>query len=236
MKKKILMIVLAVAVLITAVFAAVKLAGNEKNKDMSNSIDVSAVTTQSSLSLPYELSNGCEIAEIKSYDGPFVENGSDSEKKNVFAVVVKNTTGKHFQYVTLTLNIGGEDYNFEVTTLFDNSAVTVLEKSGKPFVNDKIETVNVDKSVEFGFEPTVHPNELEITVMDGLMNVKNISGKDIDGNIYIYYKISDGDDWFGGITYRASTNSGLKAGELRQIPANHFKKETCKVVFVEYAG
>ncbi|MGN1418231.1 MAG: hypothetical protein ACI4W6_02770 [Acutalibacteraceae bacterium] len=230
MKKKVLITVLVVVLLAAAVFAAVKVAGNEK------ATDVLSDTSQSALSLPYELSNGCEIAEIKAYDGPFVEDGSDSEMKNVFAVVLKNTTGKHFQYVTLTLTIGGEDYHFEATTLFDNSAVTVLETSAKPFVNDKIETVSVDKSVEFSSEPTVHPDELEITVMDGLMNVKNISGKDIDGNIYIYYKISDGEDWLGGITYRASTNGGLKADELRQIPANHFKKETCKVVFVEYAG
>ncbi len=230
MKKKIFIAVIAALAVVCAALIGVKLM-----KSGENTVTDSKVTTEvRQLKIPYTLSNGCEIADIKAYSGPFVEDGSDSEKTNVFALVIKNTTGKHFQYMTVNMKIGEKDYNFKLTTLFDNSAVTVLESTGAPYTDEKIDTVTLVQSIEFPSEPTVHPNELEITVMDGLMNVKNISGKDISSDIYVYYKLTDGDDWLGGITYRASTGGGLKNGELRQIPAKHFKKDSCKVVFTEY--
>ena len=231
MKKKIIIAVVAVLAVIAAAIIGIKFAENDKE---TGTATTEATTVVSQLKVPYTLSNGCEIAEIKSYNGPFVEDGSDVEKTDVFALVIKNTTGKHFQYMTVNIKIGEKDYNFKLTTLFDNSAVTVLESTGAAYNDQKIDTVTLTQSVEFSSDPTVHPKELEITVMDGLMNVKNISGKDITSDIYVYYKLTDGDDWFGGITYRASVGGGLKNGELRQIPANHFKKESCKVVFTEY--
>lgn len=230
MKKKILIVGITVLAVIAAVIVGIRLVKDDKGDKPGQD----ETTVSSQLSLPYTLSNGCEIAQLKSYSGPFVEDGSDEEKENVFAVVIKNTTGKHIQYMTLRLTVGGKEYLFELTTLFDNSAVTVLERTGAAYTKDKIDRVELTRSVEFSSSPTVHPNELEITVMNGLMNVKNISGEDISGNTYIYYKLTDGDDWFGGITYRASVNGGLKNGEIRQIPANHFKKDACKVVFTEY--
>lgn len=231
MKKKIIIAAVAVLVVIAAAIIGIKFAENDKETETAVTEETTVV---SQLKLPYKLSNGCEIAQIKSYNGPFVEDGSDVEKTDVFALVIKNTTGKHFQYMTVNIKIGEKDYNFKLTTLFDNSAVTVLESTGAAYNDQKIDTVTLTQSVEFSSDPTVHPKELEITVMDGLMNVKNISGKDITSDIYVYYKLTDGDDWFGGITYRASVSGGLKNGELRQIPANHFKKESCKVVFTEY--
>lgn len=231
MKKKVIIAVITVVTLIAALLVGIGIANKNGQGERTGQTET---TASSRLSLPYTLSNGCEIAQIKSYSGPFVEDGSDEEKENVMAVVIKNTTGKHIQYMTFRLISGENEYLFKVTTLFDNSAVTVLESSGAAYTEDKIDRVELTQSVVFSSAPTVHPQELEITVMDGLMNVKNISGEDIEGNTYVYYKLTDGDDWFGGITYRASVNGGLKNGEIRQIPANHFKKDTCKVVFTEY--
>ena len=48
--------------------------------------------------------------------------------------------------------------------------------------------------------------------------------------------IDENSDWYGGITYRTVASGGLKVGELRQLPASHFKKESSKVVFVTYAN
>lgn len=231
MKKKFLVILLTVLAVLAAAAVGTKLITSDKNGGTGASAETSKTNQRS---LPYTLPNGCEIAEIKTYSGPFVEDGSDTEKKNMLALVVKNTTGKDFQYMTFKLTCGNKEYTFKLTTLFDNSAVTVLESTGAAYTKEKIDLVELTQSVEFSSSPTVHPKELEITVMDGLMNIKNISGKDISGNIYVYYKRTDGEDWFGGITYRASANGGLKNGEIRQIPAKHFKKDTCKVVFADY--
>ena len=55
---------------------------------------------------------------------------------------------------------------------------------------------------------------------------------DISGDIYIYYKFAATDIFYGGITFRVRVEGGLKAGELRQIPAGHFKPGECRIVQV----
>ncbi|MDD6275823.1 MAG: hypothetical protein PUB20_03240 [Clostridia bacterium] len=232
MKKKVIIIIIAVAVLCAAALAVAVFLNDGENE---NNTDSGVAASQQDFDLPYALPNGCVITEIKSYNGPFVEDGSGEEKTNVTAIVIKNDTGKNFQYIDFNLKFEGadKDYNFKITTLFDNSSMTVLESNAADFISDKITHADISQSIEFASQPTVHPQELEISVGDGMMNVKNISGEDINGNIYVYYKIADGDDWFGGITYRSAV-SGLKNGELKQISTSHFKSETCKVVFTEY--
>ena len=53
------------------------------------------------------------------------------------------------------------------------------------------------------------------------------------GKIYVYYKITNGDMYLGGITYRVGTN-GLKAGESTTCYAGHFSTDYSKLMFATY--
>ena len=78
----------------------------------------------------------------------------------------------------------------------------------------------------------LYPDQLKLQILDGAVNVTNISGKDIAGDIVIYYKNSAADLYYGGITYRVRIEGGLKAGEIRQIMASHFSDTGSKIMFV----
>ena len=65
-----------------------------------------------------------------------------------------------------------------------------------------------------------------------IMNITNISGEAITGNVIIYYKNSFNNMLYGGITYRVTISGGMRAGEIKQISASHFSASDSRVMFV----
>lgn len=238
MKKKGLIAVIAVfAVLVTAIIG-VALTGRDQTENKMSTDNGKETSVSDSMDFfPYTLSNGCEILEIKGVSGTFPEDGTDMEKENVAALVIRNGTDQHFQLMNLVVETDQGKFEFQLTTFFADSIMTVFEKNACPFREKmKIQSVRLTRSVEFAPPPTVYPEVFEITVHDSVLNIKNISGSDIDSDIYIYYKsVDDNSDWYGGITYRTGVQGGLKNNELRQLPASHFRSGKSKVVFVTYA-
>ena len=64
------------------------------------------------------------------------------------------------------------------------------------------------------------------------MNITNISGNDITGDVVIYYKNASSDMLYGGITYRVTVTGGLKAGEIKQLTGSHFSASGSRIMFV----
>ena len=73
---------------------------------------------------------------------------------------------------------------------------------------------------------------VKLQVFDGVINATNISDKDIDGEIVIYYKNAASDLFYGGITYRIQIQDGLKADEIRQVMTQHASDTGSKIMFV----
>jgi hypothetical protein len=69
-----------------------------------------------------------------------------------------------------------------------------------------------DSVALFDSHPGMSEDQLEIQCLNGIINVTNISGADLNGDILIYYKNNIGDIFYGGITYRLRIEGGLKAG------------------------
>ena len=78
----------------------------------------------------------------------------------------------------------------------------------------------------------LHEDVLQIQIIDGALNVRNISGEDITGNIAIHYKNAAVDLLYGGITYRVTIEGGLKADELRQVMTHHASDAGSRIMFV----
>ena len=81
---------------------------------------------------------------------------------------------------------------------------------------------------------SIHADVLKLQGLDGALNITNISGEDITGDIVIYYKNSSSDMYYGGITYRVRLEGGLKDGEIRQIMSDHYSTSGSEVLFVTY--
>ena len=79
---------------------------------------------------------------------------------------------------------------------------------------------------------SLQEDKLQLQVLDGALNVVNISGADIEGDIVIYYKNAASDLLYGGITYRVRIEGGMKADEIKQIMASHFSDSGSRIMFV----
>lgn len=183
------------------------------------------------------LGNGLLITDLGRYAGKFLEDGSDEVVSDVLMIVVKNNGNKTLQYAEIQLNTGVKTASFSLSTLAPGKSMVVLEKNRQKYASgERGISASTDVAVFFSQEPQLHADVLKIQPLDGGFNIANVSGKDITGDILIYYKNSADDLYYGGITYRARIEGGMKAGEIRQALSDHFSADGSEVMFVTYNG
>lgn len=183
------------------------------------------------------LNNSLEITEIGEYTGLYVEDGTDEAVSGVLMMKVKNLTAEPVQYARITLAQGSEMATFDISVLPAGATAMVIEKNRMAY-SAEFETAQAECLHLAGFDKalSLQEDKLEIQLLDGALNITNISGQDIDQTIVLCYKnISDG-EYLGGIAYRIKLEDGLKAGEVRQIMASHFHQPGSELLFVDFAG
>lgn len=176
---------------------------------------------------------GLQVIKIGNYSGPFVEDGTDEILSRVLMIMVKNTGDRTVQYAEVELTDGTKTAYFTLSTLPPGETVVLLEKSRMTYADGKDLTQTTIKNVAvFSQEPDLCEDRLQIQALNGVLNVTNISGEDIKGDIVIYYKNASSDLLYGGITYRVTIKGGLKADEIKQITASHFTEKGSRVMWV----
>ncbi len=187
------------------------------------------------LKFPVTVYEDIVVEEGFLYSGEFPEDVSFSSKKDVFALKILNNSDKDLRLIRIYVTTGDGEMLFEVTTLPAKATVTVLEKNGNTLKrNEEIIEFRAENVIFFEDKITVKADNIELTPLNSVLNIKNISNKDISADIYVYYKkVDENGDLFGGITFR-SRAEGLKADELKQLPASHYDTKNSKVIFVEY--
>ena len=183
--------------------------------------------------LESETYKGLQVEKIGNYSGLFMEDGSNDIVSRVLMIIVKNTGNRTVQYGEIQLTNGTTTASFTLSTLPPGESVVLLEKNrmsyeaGKDLTEVKMQNVAV-----FQQEPTLCEDQLKIQALDGVINVTNISDKDITGDIVIYYKNAASDLLYGGITYRVTIKRGIKAGDIKQIAASHYTANGSRVMWV----
>ncbi len=176
---------------------------------------------------------GLQVTKVGSYTGLFVEDGSNDVVSRVLMIIVKNNGDKAVQYAEIEMSDGENTAYFTLSTLPPGESVVLLEKNRMAYADGKDLTEMTIKNVaRFQQEPTLCEDLLKIQALNGFLNVTNISGKDIDGNIVIYYKNAASDLLYGGITYRVTIKGGLDKDQLQQITASHFTAEGSRIMWV----
>lgn len=181
------------------------------------------------------LGNGIYIEASEPYTGTFWEDGSDSEVEDVWSLKVVNSSDKDIQYLRIHAATGNAEGDFEITTLPAGGEIIVLESSAAAYPQDadnaRYESVNL---AFFQEELSILPDSLTLYGQDNWIKAENISGENIDKDIYVYYKnIKDG-VLQGGITYRAVFPGGIPAGESAEQEVVHYMKDTSQVMYVTY--
>lgn len=224
---KLFALLLALALALTACGGGAGDDGDTANNGQSGD---NTAPEEMTMDLGYHLT----LMNVSHYAGAFVEDGSDDVVADVMAVTVRNDGDKTVQYAHVTLTVGETGYEFDVTTLPVGASAQLLELSRQtmPDSTDGM-TAEVSACAVFETEPSLCADALSIETQDTAITVTNVSGSDITGQIYVYYKIAYGDLYLGGITYRVGTN-GLKAGESTTCYAGHFSTDYSKLMFATY--
>lgn len=178
------------------------------------------------------LGYGLEITDAGSYSGAYVEDGSCEIVSDVMMVVVRNTGELDIQLADITALCSGAEYTFRLTNLAAGERAVLLELSRKGAGDAVLESAVLSNVAAFETPMELHEQTIQISGLNGMLNVKNISGSDISGDIYVYYKFAAQDIFYGGITFRVRVEGGLKADEIRQIPAGHYDPDGCRIIQV----
>lgn len=179
------------------------------------------------------LGSGMQITDIGKYTGVYMEDGSDELVSGILMIVVTNTGENTIQYAEIELAGKNSAASFSMSTLAPGSSVVLLEQNRMAYDAAEDYSGAVAKNVVLFQEPlSLCEDQLKLQILDGALNVTNISGADITGDIIIYYKNSAADMFYGGITYRVRIEGGLKSGEVKQLIASHLSAKGSTILFV----
>lgn len=181
----------------------------------------------------FQITDGVYIEELFSYSGEYVEDGSNEACSNIAAVRLVNNSDVHYQYLKFTVRTAEISYSFSATTLFSGARMTVLDQTKTAYADGQIVSVEANSVAPFTSQPTVHLETFEISYLDGIINVKNLTDQDRT-DVYVYYKNMDDYGYFGGITYRCPFGT-VSGGATVQNSAANLKKDTSRIVFVTFS-
>lgn len=191
---------------------------------------VEAAQTGEELSI--KLTHGMEITQIGAYTGAYVEDGTDEVVSGVMMLVVTNTGTDYIQYGEINVTGGESVYSFSLSTLMPGETVVLLEQSRMEYAEHSDYTAEAVNVAVFDEAPALHEDKIQIQTLEGALNITNISGEAISGDVVIYYKNYAGGMYYGGITYRIRIEGGMAADEIRQVMTEHFSASGSKIAFV----
>lgn len=183
-----------------------------------------------------DLGDGMRIIDVGRYTGAYMEDGTDEVVSGVMMIVVANTGESDIQYANISLPVGDQTAQFTLSTLPVGAMVVLLEQNRMAYTDGEYTEATASNVALFQTPMSLCEDRLQIQSLDGVVNVTNISDSDIDGDIFIYYKNSAADIYYGGITYRMRLEGGLKAGEIRQLMASHYSEAGSTIMFVTCGG
>lgn len=181
---------------------------------------------------PYQIPNtSLVIQKVRSYDGVFIEDGSDREVFGISAIVVENTGDACIEYAKISMQCNGKPLVYELKTLEPKGVMIVQEYTAAAYEVGEYS----DCTAEIAIMETMDMADEYVSIEEvdgGKVRITNISEKDIP-SIRIFYKFykSDTKVLLGGITYTVKI-SELKKGETREVILSHYEKGASRIMMV----
>lgn len=151
------------------------------------------------------------------------------------ALKVRNVSGKLITKAVLRADTQKGSLEFVITTAPADSISLLFEASGSDYDKElSYASWSLYERIDSDSELSLMEDIFRVTGGDKLLQLENISNKDIDSDIYVYYKTVKDGMFYGGETYRVKF-SPLKSGELSSTIASHFSALSSKVMFIAYA-
>lgn len=184
------------------------------------------------LSLPYQIPDtSLLIQNLGSYNGIYLEDGSDSNIGSVAAIVVRNTGSLPIEYAEVLVQSAEGTNRFTLTDLLPGAVLVAQEADKTGIFGGDI----LSCSATVAEVPSLGMSEDKVSVTEGTgssLIVKNLTDADIPC-VRVFYKfyMADDDAFVGGITYTAKIE-GLPAGGSQIVRPSHYSAGDSRVVMV----
>ena len=191
------------------------------------SVDDNGIVT---VSLPFTVPNSSLVAEnIRSYDGQFVEDGSDTDVSGIAVLILSNKGNTPVEYADIELKSGSVSYQFIASAIAPGATVIVQEKDKKEYTDNSSFTCTTHIANINSFD---YSDDVTIDETNDSITVTNVSGTDIPC-VRIFYKLymKDENIYVGGITYTAKITD-LKADSSVTITPSHYLQGYSEIMMV----
>jgi hypothetical protein len=183
--------------------------------------DKSTITNTNEIETDVNVDGWLKITKIYEYNGRL-------------ALVAENMSDVDVEYALLTVKNKNDSYTFNISALLRETKVVLICNEDVGFNEEEIYTGwKTENVVNFEKTPVMNDDVLNVTITDGSISVKNISGNDITSDILIYYKDKQDDVLNGSVTRRVRI-SGLKAESQTYVKADGLNENNCQIIFTEY--
>lgn len=206
-------------------------AGNENSTDTMTSADNSN-TQSTTVTFPYQiLDSDLTVTNISSYDGIFLEDGSDQEVSGIAAMVLQNTGDINVEYASISIKRDGEELQFEASDIPAGATVVVQEKNKAAYGSGTFSDCSAVIADLDSFEMSEDKVKVEETEK-GALQVTNLTDREIPC-IRIFYKfyIADQQSYVGGITYTAKLTN-VAGGSSQTVTPSHYVAGSSQVLMV----
>lgn len=177
--------------------------------------------------------NGCYVEEFFAYSGEYPEDGSFEPAENVAAIRIRNNLSVDIRYAEITVKAGVEEYVFLASSWLAGSEMTVLESAGKKVSGSlSFDSAEITSVGTFEKKPSLLEDRFEIKIENGVISVKNLTENDFPDGLTVYFKATDENGCFGGMTFRAAL-PGITAGGTETVSAGLSTEKELVPVFAE---
>ena len=177
---------------------------------------------------------GTDLLAVRlgSYEGPFLEDGSDRNVFDVAMLEVRNVGSYMIKEASVNLISDRENFTFTICYLPPGETVLALNLEGQPSNEFSISSISGQQTVlqdkNFGL------SDLEIRDVEmGATRITNRAGKEI-ADLKLYYKstVGEGAYFVGGIAYTYPI-AKIASGETVSLNLPHYAMGYCKIVAAE---
>ena len=184
------------------------------------------------LSLPYSITgSSLVIRGISSYDGIYLEDGSDSDISGVTVIVLQNTGDTIVEYASVSISRDGTALQFDASAIPAGGSVVVQEKNRTSFQEGNYTDCTATVAEISEFEMSEDQVKVEESGNQSL-TVTNLTDQTIPA-VRIFYKfyMEDEDTYVGGITYSAKITQ-LEAGGTQTVTPSHYMEGSSKIMMI----
>lgn len=174
---------------------------------------------------PYTIDNThLIISKIDSYDGEYLEDGTNSNIQGVSTILIKNSGSENIEYALVKIIQGNVTYQYKITDLPAKGSMVVQEMNKQPYQEGVYSSITAEVAYIDSFDKL--DKVIQITENDdNSITIKNLTKKDISSlRIFYKYYMKDEKVYVGGITFNSHIEN-LKAGSKQTINPSHYVKD-----------